>query len=128
MAISEGEWASIRNLVVSLTNKVAGPQRGYFVTGKVIKRDPDNRLVWLKEFGDQAIPVVGFDYNVKYYDTDNTGTVNVKKVIAEAKTPDIGESVLVAREMGEQSLPRCLGVFQGTNWIITETSTAESTT
>lgn len=119
MAISEGEWASIRAMVNKLTTQVAG-RRGYFVTGKVIKRDDYNSLVWLAELGDQPIPVVGFDYNVKYYDTNNTGVVNVKNVIASPKVPDIGEYVVVMLEMGAQSLPRCVGVVQGRDWVMPE--------
>jgi hypothetical protein len=70
------------------------------------------------EFGEQPIPVVGFDYDVKSYDTDNTGTVNVKHYTVSPQTPNVGDSVLVAMEMGSQSLPRCVGVIQGKNWII----------
>jgi hypothetical protein len=117
--ISEREWTSIREMVLRLVTQKAG-HRGNLITGKVIKRDPDHSCVWIEEFGDQPIPLVGFDYDVKSYDTDGSGTVNVKHYIVSPKTPDVGESVLVAMEMGAQSLPRCVGVIQGKNWIIPE--------
>lgn len=117
--ISEAEWASIRELAIKLASQVAN-QTGNFVTGKVIKRDEKNKLVWLRELGDQPIPVVGFRYDVKYYDEGSSGAVNVKTTTAVPQTPQLGDYVFVALEMGAQSLPRCLGVILGTNWIITE--------
>lgn len=89
----------------------------YFITGKVIKRDAAKKLVWLAEFGPQAIPVVGFDYDVKYYDTDQRGDVTRKQAKVNVVTPAIGATVLVARELGVSRMPRCLGVFQGKGWI-----------
>lgn len=113
MPISDGEWVSIRALVESLVGK----KGEYLVTGEVIKRNTDDKTVFLAEFGDQPIPVVAFDYRVKYYDTDETGTVNVRNVIAEVQVPQIGDTVIVARELGVNRLPRCLGVLKGKNWI-----------
>jgi len=123
--ISEPEWESIATLV----NKLMRQKGEYFVTGKVIQRDEVKKLIWLKEFGDQAIPVVGFDYEVTYYDETpsgvNTTTVGTgadfktraKKAKVKVVVPKIGQSVLVAREFGTRRLPRCLGVIQGTGWI-----------
>ena len=111
--ISDSEWVSIRTMVESMLGK-----RGeYFTTGTVLKRDVPNKLVWLAEFGDQPVPLVGFDYKVKYYDTDELGVVNVKNALAEMQVPTIGEVVIVAREFGVNRLPRCLGVLKGQNWI-----------
>jgi len=117
--ISEREWSAIAGMVTKMVKKIAG-ERGNLITSTVIKRDSGNRLVWIKELGDQGIPVVGFDYNVKYYDTDNNGNVNVKNIVVHPHTPDVGDHVLVALELGSQSLPRCVGVIQGNNWIIPE--------
>lgn len=94
-----------------------------FMTAKVIKRDVSNKLVWVKELGPQAIPLVGFDTHVKYYDTDETGQVNVKNSIATPVVPDVGEAVLIVLEMGAHSLPRCLGKIQGRGWITPEDET-----
>jgi len=123
--ISEPEWESIATLV----NKLMRQKGEYFVTGKVIQRDEVKKLIWLKEFGDQAIPVVGFDYEVTYYDETPGGVVTTavganadfktkaKKAKVKVMVPKIGQSVLVAREFGTRRLPRCLGVIQGTGWI-----------
>jgi hypothetical protein len=113
MPISEGEWASIQALV----ERSAAKKGEYFTTGQVIKRNPDKKIVWLAEFGDQAIPLVAFDYEVKYYDTDETGSVVAKRAKISVDTPEIGETVVVAREMGSRRLPRCLGVIKGIDWF-----------
>lgn len=122
MPITDGEWISIRTMIES----IAGKKGEYFVTGDVIKRDVDNKLVWLAEFGDQPIPIVAFDYKVKYYDStvtvdfagQTTGTqVTPKTVIAEVQVPQVGDTVIVAKELGVNRLPRCLGVLKGKNWI-----------
>lgn len=113
MPITEGEWVSIRTMIESLANK----KGEYFTTGKVLKRDEGNKLVWTAEFGDQPIPLVAFDYCVNYYDTDNTGIVSKKTATIEVQVPKIGEIVIIAKELGVNRLPRCLGVLKGRNWI-----------
>lgn len=113
MPISEGEWASIYALV----ERATGNPAQFFTTGKVVRRDAAKKLVWLAEFGPQAIPVVGFDYEVRYYDTNELGVVNAKLAKITVIVPKVGETVLVARELGAQRLPRCLGKIQGTGWI-----------
>jgi len=117
--ISEPEWASIRALVSRIVPQIAG-SKNHFITGRVVKRDVSNSLVWIAELGDQGIPLVGFDYNIKAYDTDQTGTVNVRNSVASPRVPDVGESVFVVLEGGSQGLPRCLGTIQGQNWLISE--------
>ena len=111
--ITESEWVSIRTLIESLVGK----KGEYFTTGEVLKRDEDNMLVWTAEFGDQPIPLVGFDYKLKYYDTDSTGVVRVRTGQAEIQVPQVGEVVIIAREFGANRLPRCLGILKGQNWI-----------
>lgn len=118
MAITEGEWTSISSLIERMVAKGGG--RRQFITSQVLKRDEGNGVIWIGELGDQPIPIVGFDYNVKYYGIDGSGNVTVKNAIATPITPQVGEQVLVALEMGEQSLPRCLGVVKGTNWLVIE--------
>lgn len=117
MPITEGEWTSIQALVA---RAVGHGGKSHFMTAKVIKRDVPNQLVWVKELGGQAIPMVGFDMSVKYYDTDNTGTVLVRSSISSPKVPNVGESVFIVLEMGAHSLPRCLGTIQGRNWVTRE--------
>lgn len=114
MAISEGEWASIRNFVTGLIGK-----RGeYFITGKVVSVDKKKRLVYVKEFGTQGIPIVGFDYEVAYYDTNQVGTVIKKKAKVTLLLPKVGQAVLIAREQGVNGLPRCIGVVPPSSlWV-----------
>lgn len=119
MPILEAEWTSIRSMIERVVADIAGRRDSYFITGKVIKRDEGKRLVWLKEFGDQPIPIVSFDYTVKYYDDTTTGT-KVKTAKAKVDVPKIGATVLVARELGSRRLPRCLGIIQGIDWLVAE--------
>lgn len=119
MPITEPEWTSIASLVERMVPQLTGGRRN-FKTGRVIKRDANNQLVWIRELGDQPIPVVGFDYTVKYYDTDNAGNTVPKTAKISPVTPDVGEHVFIVFEMGEHSLPRCLGTIQGTGWILPE--------
>ncbi len=116
MAVSEPEWASIGNLVRKIVR-----QRGeYFVTGKVIDRDIDRKVIFMAEFGDQPIPIIAFRQKIRYFDTQVGGSLKAKEVIAEAVVPEIGETVLVARELGTRRLPRCLGVVQSFEYVIAQ--------
>lgn len=130
--LTDGDFRSIRQFVERIVRDMFGSRFDYFVTGTVIKRDELKKLVWLEEFGDQPIPVVAFNYEVKYYDESVKGTnygtsgsaaqykTYVKKAVAEILVPKVGETVLVARELGIGRLPRCLGVIQGKGWIVRE--------
>jgi hypothetical protein len=117
MPISEPEWASIRKMVETIAGQYSGRRDAHFSLGEVIKRDEDRKLVWLAEFGDQAIPLVYFDQEVKYYDENHLGVVKVRKAPILMKVPQIGDTVLVAKEFGTRRLPRCLGVLQGFGFI-----------
>lgn len=97
-----------------------GKKGEYFITGTVIKRDEATKVVWLAEFGDQAIPLVALDYEVKFYDTDQTGKVIQKFAKVRPLVPQVGQTVVVARELGSRRLPRLIGVLEGTGWISTE--------
>lgn len=118
--ISESEFQSIRQMIEDVVPQIAGTRRDYFVTGQVIKVDKKNKLVWLREFQAQAIPVISFDYDVTYYDTDNNGIVRRKVTKATVRMPRVGQTVVVAMEMGLSRLPRCLGIVQGRGWISEE--------
>jgi len=118
--ITEPEWDSIAALVERSVRQLIGLKSSFFVTGQVTKIDPAKKLVWLKEFADQPVPIIGFDYELKYYDTLETGRLTTRRAQALLVMPKVGQTVLVAREMGSQRLPRCLGVLQGTNWIVAE--------
>lgn len=105
------------NSVSALVEKLIGQKGEYVITGRVIKRDEIRKLVWIAEFGDQAIPLIGFDYTVKYYDTDENGVVNQKNAKIEIKVPKLGQTVVVLRELGTRRLPRCVGVLTGQEWM-----------
>lgn len=120
MPITDPEWASISSLIEKLAGRISGKRQDWFVTGKVIKVDAPNRLVYLAEFGDQAIPIVAFDYTMDYYDTDGTGAVQKKTATVTVKMPKVGDTVVVARELATRRLPRAIGILQGKNWITPE--------
>jgi hypothetical protein len=130
--ISEPEWQSIAAMVEKIIRSQVGLKSNYFTSGKVIKVDKTNKCIFLKEFGDQPIPLVFFDWQVKYYDETPNGTTSVaagnaqpfktrtKTVKAEVVMPTVGQTVLVVREMGAQRLPRCIGVIQGKKWLVSD--------
>lgn len=132
MPITEPEWLSISSMIEKIVRRIVGTRADFFVTGKVIKTDVKNKCIYMKEFGDQPIPIVGFDHEVKYYDESPRGTdygaagsnakyiTRVKTAKISVVVPKRGDTVLVAREMGTRRLPRCLGVIQGKKWIVPE--------
>ena len=126
MPISEQEWASIAQHVELEVTRLIGRRRDYFITSVVIKSDDVNNLVWVEEFV-SPIPMFCFDYEVIYYDTVAGGgppftTNTVQKKFAKVRPlcPSVGETVLIAREMGADRLPRCLGVLKSANFVIDE--------
>jgi hypothetical protein len=121
MAISNSEWQAIQDFVNGMLSKVGSP----FVQGKVIKSDPIRKVVFLKEFGSTPIPIIGFDYQVKYSFKEPAGTLTVKKTKAYTKdveilTPQVGDIVLVAQQFGSSRLPKCLGVVKSRNYVETQ--------
>lgn len=131
MPIEEAEWSSIHNLIELEVGKRIGRRRDYFLTSVVVKNDTNDNLVWVEEFGEQPIPMFCFDYEVIYYDQDtiagggppfdtNTKTVTKKFAKVRPLCPKVGQRVLIAREMGADRLPRCLGVLRSKNFIIFE--------
>ena len=129
MAFTHDEWREVQNMV----NRVVEGQGEYFVQDIVVKSDPIRKVIWTKEFGDQAIPLFTFDYQVKYYQNksiENTGAPNYipittifpRKSVAYSKevevlTPRKGDVVLIARHMGARRLPKCLGVLKSKKFI-----------
>jgi hypothetical protein len=120
MPITDPDWASINNLIEKVAARVSGKRQDYFITGQVIKVDAPNKLIYMAEFGDQPIPIVAFDYTVNYYDQLSDGTMTRRTVTATVKMPKVGDTVVVARELGTRRLPRVLGILQGQNWIVPE--------
>jgi len=122
--IEEGEWASITEHVIPIIQQIAGRAGDHFFVDTVVKNDTTQNLVWVKELSDTPIPLFTFDYDVYYYDESPRGTglsfggYRVYKKVAKTKVrcPKIGEIVLIAREMGMNRLPRCLGVLRSTGF------------
>lgn len=132
MTISDQEWASIAELAENVSKRVSGRAGDHFITSKVIKNDPANMLVWIRELPQIAIPIFTFDYNVTYYDESPRDTglsfggykVYTKKAKVSPVCPKVGDIVLVAREMGSDRLPRCLGVLRSSNFADDESEDA----
>lgn len=111
--LTDSDWASI----YSWYEKASGKTQGQTLMSKVIKRDEANKLIWIAELGDQPIPLLAFDYEVKYYDTDAAGAIIEKKAKVQPMVPEVGDHVFVAMERGTRRLPRCLGKVQSQNYI-----------
>lgn len=118
--IDDPDWNAIRNMAEKVAAEVAGRRSEFFTTGTVVKRDEKNKLVWLKGFADDPIPIVDFEHEVRYYDTDENGRSIVRKAKVTPVVPRLGQTVVVLHEMGISTLPRCVGVLLGTNWVTSE--------
>lgn len=116
--LTQSDWREIQKFVTKLIAQIGEP----FTQGVVVKSDPVNKLVWLREFGDQPIPLIAFDHQVKYYVPDGSGHMTPRKTKAhsnevEILVPRVGDTVLVARHMGSRRLPKCLGVIKSTGYV-----------
>ena len=109
------DWQQIQNWVNDAILNSHGPM---FSQGTVTKADPVKNLVWLDEFGGQPIPIFGFSYNVKSYDTQPNGTLTVRHVTVTPQCPNVGDIVLVARQHGSRRLPKCLGVLRSIDFVV----------
>src|SRR4051794_10902017 len=97
MALSESDWASIYAAIAKAQNE------SEIVYGTVIKRDEARKLIWMEEFGDQPIPLVGFNGKVKIYDELPLGlagayggkTTKIKKVDLVHEVPQVGQTAVV---------------------------------
>jgi hypothetical protein len=126
--ITEQEWNSIAQFVTKIAMETSGRRGDHFFVDKVIKRDEVNSLIWVKELVDTPIPLFGFDYLVKYIDETPAGTgwgwgdyiAKTQTIIVKPLTPNIGDLVLIAREMGSGRMPRCLGVLHSKNFATDE--------
>lgn len=119
MGLNQSDWREIQKYV----NQLFAQSGEAFAQGAVVKNDAVKKLVWLKEFGDQPIPLISFDYRIKYYVPDGLGNSVAKKTAAhsdeevEVLVPRVGDIVLVARHMGSRRLPKCLGVIKSTGYV-----------
>lgn len=113
MALEENDWAKIYRAIQDALPSSA------VVQGRVIRADPIKNLVWMKEFGDQPIPLFSFDYTVKYYDTLASGSVVPKSTTVKLVCPKVGDTVLVIKQHGSRRLPKCVGVLRSRDFIVT---------
>lgn len=119
MPMSEQEWNSVAAVAEKVARRTSGRRSEYFHTGVVSKRDEKNKLIWLKGEND-PIPIIDFEHEVKYYDTDEDGKLITRKAVVQTVVPKVGQPVLVAYQMGVSTNPRCLGVIQSKNWFESE--------
>lgn len=108
MGLSRTDWSNIDRRINEIVRLSTAP---VFTQGTVIKADPDRNLIWLRELGDQPVPLFTFDYKVTYYDTQALGLIR-RDAIVKPKCPQVGDVVLVAKQYGSRSLPKCLGVLR----------------
>ena len=88
MPIELGEWESIHQLVEDYFRK-----RGNEVTqGIVLKRDEALRQVFVKEFGDEPIPVVGLSGQLYVFRKNARELLELPVVV-----PKVGELVLILK-------------------------------
>lgn len=116
--LSQSDWREIESFVNRIITRVGEP----FIQGKVIKVDKARKVVFLKEFGDTPIPIIGFDYRVKYSFKEPSGTTTIRHTKAyssevEILVPQVGDIVLVAQHFGTRRLPKCLGVVKSKRYI-----------
>ncbi len=120
--LSHSVWREIREVV----NK-AKP-RSEVTYDVVTKRDEKNRLIWTKDFGDTPIPLVGFRWKIKYYDSETKGNtpsigaalpskVLPREVYAQVEVPRVGDTVVILRQLGVKRLPKAVGIILSTNFV-----------
>lgn len=116
---------SIWNALADLASRSQNPREVYF--SEVVKVDDTRRLIWCKDFGDVAIPLVAFDRSFAYYDTVPTGvagstvttqvsrredkTHTNRNFLTQAVMPKRGDLVVVLDPWGEKRFPVCVGLL-----------------
>lgn len=111
MALTDADW----NAIYQAIDRAIPPSEVTY--GKVVKRDENKKLIWLAEFGDQPIPLVGMNGQVTIYDETPQG-VRKKTVKIQHEVPKVGELVVVLRQMGVRRLPKCVGVVLSKGFVI----------
>lgn len=117
----------IWNAIADLIDRSKSAREVYFV--KVVKADKERGLIWVKDFGDMAIPLVAHNYRFSYYDTQPTGAnvtagvpLPTKKVLradddnpvyrAQIVPPKVGQLVVILDPWGAKRFPICIGPVQ----------------
>lgn len=128
--------SGIWNAIYDAIRREAKPREVTF--GKVVKRDAVKKLVWLKEFGDLAIPLVYFGHSFEYMDSVPLGNESpgspwvTRKEHRGDKTqkndafhttvivPSVGQMVCVLNPRGSFRFPMCVGVIQSKDYWLGE--------
>lgn len=113
MPLDDRDWRRVQKLIDDFARTV--PE--YFSQGEVVSVDKSRKVVFLKEFGDQPIPIFSFQFDVNYLDTGKNQHTKLRHTIATPRLPKKGDIVLVARQMGSRRLPKCIGVLQSHDFV-----------
>lgn len=111
----------IWNGIADLVGRSRSPREVYYA--KVSRSDPENNLVWVKDFGEIAIPLVAHGHFMHYYDEHPTGANVVdgtpvatqttkRKGTVEIACPNKGDLVVILDPWGAKRFPICIGVIQ----------------
>lgn len=121
----------IWNGIADLVGRNRGQREIYFV--KVARADAKKNLIWVKDFGELAIPLVSHGYSFAYYDTIPVGNVTSgqpvdtnfirredktntnKNFQTEVICPKKGDLVVVLDPWGAKRFPVCIGLIQSSS-------------
>lgn len=103
--------------------------RNEIVMSTVTRRDKDNMLIWVEDFGELSIPLVGLVTGFEYFDLSDLGdTLRFDATYRATKTyslgifkdnpelPKLGDRVILLVPFGVERFPMCLGVIQSKNY------------
>lgn len=118
----------IWNAIADLVAKSGTPREHFFV--KITRVDKIKKLIWVREFGDLAIPLVSHAFSFSYFDTVPVGnavsgspigtqaqkredkTQDNPAMRVEIVTPKVGQVAIVIDPSGAKNSPYCVGVVQ----------------
>jgi hypothetical protein len=111
------------NLTPAIWNAIADQigrtaQQHEIVFSTVTKTDPTRRLIWTEDYGDMALPLVGFMTTFAYYDTQGDGSVKWCGDNTQTNTafqtqivmPKVGDVAVVLDLAGARTYPICIGI------------------
>ena len=117
----------IWNAMADLVRRNTSPREVYF--SEVTKTDAKRKLIWCKDFGDVAIPLLVSLHAFAYYDTVPTGvsgetvTTRVERredathsntnFMTDVVVPKRGDIVVILDAWGAKRFPICLGTLSG---------------
>lgn len=117
--------------MADLARRSQSPREVYF--SEVVDSDPVKLLIWAKDFGDVAIPLVAFQYAFAYYDTVPVGdahdgepiatsllrrddkTHRNKNFLTSVVCPSKGDLAVVLDPWGAKRFPICIGTLASTD-------------